>query len=796
VEPVYTNDFFIRISSPSQQMVFTEGLPFRMFADGADPNGWQYLAMRDTPAEVRFFVDGQRVGVAQQTTAIDYYELELPAGLTAGPHSLSAQSLNYNDVVLDSVVAVSVTVAPMPAHANTVTLTQDLMLSGNTALDWTDTTVIGNGHTVASASDWNGDIHISNAFVTGLGDYMTPGMTVHTTSGAVTVESAIFEATGAVSLTVDGSAAMSFKNNELRANNLLTFVTDDPDVPNMLTLQGSNSGPKVFAGNRVGAGMVMIRGMDGWIIGGDDDSASNVFMGPRAVMYLNASSNATIRGNYFHHVYNSGWSQGYCLRFFYGSDGNLVEHNVVRDSSWPVQSFGGEFRYNLVVKSGHDWFRTLMPGTQIHHNVIVHPDGPDGAFNGGLLLYQNEANIDVYHNTFDGGGDVGQYNGPVMEMDNGAAVNSFRDNIVMNFDKSAAFLNGSGQHLGTADYNCFYNPRTPNNPRYAPGITANTPGVHDVEQDCQLSAGNEIPYSRSEGDIWRGNYKVSQVLAYYRDRFTPQAGSPVIDAADDTGGDIGAIEAPSGAQRPDDQFGKFGQPRTDGTAPTVTLTAPAAGSTLHGPVELTAQASDNVGVSIVQFLSGAGVLGEAASAPYTLTVDSCVLGSGTRVLSARAWDAAGNSTLSTPVMVTVNNDPNCATLSTPGVDGGTGMAIDAGGIGMRIDGGTGAGIDAGTGTVPDSGRGTDGADGNEPSPEAGSPMAGGKGGCSCRVGAETGPAWSALALALVGVGLAGGRAVRTRRATSAGPTHGRVRTQTRASAGPTDGRVRTQTPTS
>jgi MYXO-CTERM domain-containing protein len=740
VEPVYADAFFIRISSPSQQMVFTEGLPFRMFADGADPNGWQYLNMRDTPAEVRFFIDGQMVGVAQQTTAIDYYEVQLPAGLAAGPHSLTAQSLNYNNVVLDSVVAVSITVAPMPAHANTVTLTQDLMLSGSTALDWTDTTVIGNGHHVVSATDWNGDIHISNAFVTGLGDYMTPGMTLHTTSGAVTVESSIFEATGAIGITTDGAAAMSIKNNELRANNLLTFVTSDPDVPNMLTLQGSNSGSKVFAGNRVGAGMVMIQGMDGWLIGGDDDSASNVFIGPRAVMYLNSSSKATIRGNYFHHVYNSGWSQGYCLRFFNGSDGNLVEHNVTRDSSWPVQSFGGDFRYNLVVKSGHDWFRTLMPGAQIHRNVVIHPDGPDGAFNGGLLLYQNEASIDVYHNTFDGGGDVGQYNGPVMEMDGSAMASSFRDNVVMNFDKSAAFVNGTGQHLGTADYNCFYNPRTPNNPRYAPGITANQAGAHDVQQDCQLGAGNEIPYSRPEGDIWRGNYKVSQVLAYYRDRFTPQAGSPVIDAADDTGGDIGAIEAPSGMQRPDDQFGKFGQARTDTTAPTVTLTAPTAGSTLHGPVEMQAQASDNVGVTIVQFLSGAGVLGETATQPYTLTIDSCVLGNGTRALSARAWDAAGNSTTSAPANVTVMNDVNCVPMST-GMDGG-----------------------GDTGTNSSSGSGTDsgGSSGADASSEAGTGPAGsGAKGCSCRVGADAGSAWSALALALVGLGM-GGRQIARR----------------------------------
>ena len=40
----------------------------------------------------------------------------------------------------------------------------------------------------------------------------------------------------------------------------------------------------------------------------------------------------------------------------------------------------------------------------------------------------------------------------------------------------------------------------------------------------------------------------------------------------------------------------------DTTAPTVSLTGPAAGATVSGTVNLTATASDNVGVAGVQFL--------------------------------------------------------------------------------------------------------------------------------------------------------------------------------------------------
>ena len=53
----------------------------------------------------------------------------------------------------------------------------------------------------------------------------------------------------------------------------------------------------------------------------------------------------------------------------------LAEHNVIIGGSWPVQSFGGEFRYNLVVDSGHTFWRSSANGTLIHHNLFVHATG-------------------------------------------------------------------------------------------------------------------------------------------------------------------------------------------------------------------------------------------------------------------------------------------------------------------------------------------------------------------------------------------------------------------------------------
>jgi hypothetical protein len=95
----------------------------------------------------------------------------------------------------------------------------------------------------------------------------------------------------------------------------------------------------------------------------------------------------------------------------------------------------------------------------------------------------------------------------------------------------------------------------------------------------------------------------------------------------------------------------------DTTPPTSTLTAPANGATVSGAaVTVSANASDNVGVAGVQFLLDGAPLGsEVTSAPYSITWNTQGTGNGTRTLTARARDAAGNQTTSAPVNVFVWN---------------------------------------------------------------------------------------------------------------------------------------------
>ncbi|OLD56744.1 MAG: hypothetical protein AUI64_01705, partial [Acidobacteria bacterium 13_1_40CM_2_64_6] len=94
----------------------------------------------------------------------------------------------------------------------------------------------------------------------------------------------------------------------------------------------------------------------------------------------------------------------------------------------------------------------------------------------------------------------------------------------------------------------------------------------------------------------------------------------------------------------------------DTTPPTVSMTAPASGATVSSSVTVSATASDNVGVVGVQFLlDGTAVGAEDTSSPYSIAWNTATASNGVHTLAARARDATGNSTTSSPVTVTVSN---------------------------------------------------------------------------------------------------------------------------------------------
>lgn len=101
------------------------------------------------------------------------------------------------------------------------------------------------------------------------------------------------------------------------------------------------------------------------------------------------------------------------------------------------------------------------------------------------------------------------------------------------------------------------------------------------------------------------------------------------------------------------------QAAADTTPPTVSLTFPGAGVTLSGSVGLSASASDNIGVTRVEFYAGATLIGSDTSAPYSFTWSTTSVPNGTYSLTARAYDASNNSAQSGAVSVTVSNAAAC-----------------------------------------------------------------------------------------------------------------------------------------
>ncbi|WP_158867385.1 galactose oxidase-like domain-containing protein [Leifsonia sp. AG29] len=97
----------------------------------------------------------------------------------------------------------------------------------------------------------------------------------------------------------------------------------------------------------------------------------------------------------------------------------------------------------------------------------------------------------------------------------------------------------------------------------------------------------------------------------------------------------------------------------DTVPPSVSMTAPASGSTVSGTVSVSATATDNVGVASVQFLlDGAPLAAAVTSAPYTISWDTTSVANGSHALSAIASDGSGNQATASSVAVTVSNSAN------------------------------------------------------------------------------------------------------------------------------------------
>ena len=93
-------------------------------------------------------------------------------------------------------------------------------------------------------------------------------------------------------------------------------------------------------------------------------------------------------------------------------------------------------------------------------------------------------------------------------------------------------------------------------------------------------------------------------------------------------------------------------PVLDTTPPVVSITSPANGSRVSGGVTISAAATDNVHVTQVAIYIDGVQRYSGAAAPYTYYWNTKKVSSGTHVIKATAWDAAGNVGYAASISVT------------------------------------------------------------------------------------------------------------------------------------------------
>lgn len=102
---------------------------------------------------------------------------------------------------------------------------------------------------------------------------------------------------------------------------------------------------------------------------------------------------------------------------------------------------------------------------------------------------------------------------------------------------------------------------------------------------------------------------------------------------------------------------------TDTTAPSTSITSPAAGGVLSGVTNVDVYAADPSGVASVDIYANNKLIATDIAAPYQFAIDTTTLPDGATSLTAKAKDSAGNVGTSTAVNVTVSNDVIAPTVA-------------------------------------------------------------------------------------------------------------------------------------
>ncbi len=110
----------------------------------------------------------------------------------------------------------------------------------------------------------------------------------------------------------------------------------------------------------------------------------------------------------------------------------------------------------------------------------------------------------------------------------------------------------------------------------------------------------------------------------------------------------------------------------DTTPPTTSITAPANNATVSGTINVTATASDNVGVTKMEiYIDGALKTSNTNLTSITYSWNTTTAANGAHTITSKAYDAANNVGTSTTVNVTVSNGGAQQLIGNPGFENGS-----------------------------------------------------------------------------------------------------------------------------
>jgi chitodextrinase len=189
------------------------------------------------------------------------------------------------------------------------------------------------------------------------------------------------------------------------------------------------------------------------------------------------------------------------------------------------------------------------------------------------------------------------------------------------------------------------------------GLTQTSTGMNQVELTWNGSSDNtEV----TGYEVLRNNAVIAapKTTSFTDSNLQPLTTYTYTVRARDAAGNLSAKSAAITATTP--------SPPVDTTLPIVSITAPITNAIVSGAIDVTATATDDVGVASVQVLVDGSPIGNPdTTSPYSVSWDTSNASDGDHELTARARDAANNVGMSAPVKVTVDKTAPTVTITAP-----------------------------------------------------------------------------------------------------------------------------------